>query len=377
MAFDLLDGHSRRAALALALSLSFAPLLSSDAAAPSPSRARRQEAKPSADADPFVRVKRMLDAGDAAGAASLAKLAAEVRKTDAEAWRLYGVTLSRAGRHKDARKAFEKALTLRPDDAQSRAGLAYALAGLGKPRGAEREASRALSNNPNSADAHYVLAVLRFGEEKFGDAAAEAEKAFALNPDFLAAAYLYADSLANAYMDDGVRYWEANPLPQGAGKEEREAAYAKRNAATAPFRARMLALADRLEAVVASKPGLQGAADIRDQVETLRFYGGASSSAGVLRNNEVTTKAVITSKPEPGFTQEAREHDTTGTVRLRAVLGADGRVTHVVPLKRLPHGLTEKCVEAARRIRFTPATKDGRPVSQWVTLEYNFLIYAR
>jgi TonB family protein len=36
--------------------------------------------------------------------------------------------------------------------------------------------------------------------------------------------------------------------------------------------------------------------------------------------------------------------------------------------------LTEKAIAAAKKIKFTPAEKDGRPVSQYVTLEYNFHI---
>jgi TonB family protein len=62
----------------------------------------------------------------------------------------------------------------------------------------------------------------------------------------------------------------------------------------------------------------------------------------------------------------------SGTVRLRAVLSADGEVGHVLVIKGLPSGLTEKCVDAARRTKFTPAQKGGRPVSQFVMLEYNF-----
>ncbi|MCA1556179.1 MAG: energy transducer TonB [Acidobacteria bacterium] len=41
----------------------------------------------------------------------------------------------------------------------------------------------------------------------------------------------------------------------------------------------------------------------------------------------------------------------------------------------LRDGLSEMSVNAARGIRFTPATKDGRPVSQYVQVEYNFNIY--
>jgi protein TonB len=90
---------------------------------------------------------------------------------------------------------------------------------------------------------------------------------------------------------------------------------------------------------------------------------------------EVTRKAVITLKPEPGFTEEARKNNVTGVVRLRAVLSSSGAVTNITPIKSLPDGLTEKAIAAARQIRFTPAQKDGRAVSQYITLEYNFNIY--
>jgi len=60
---------------------------------------------------------------------------------------------------------------------------------------------------------------------------------------------------------------------------------------------------------------------------------------------------------------------------LRAVLSSGGQITNIQPMKRLPDGLTEKAIEAARRITFTPAEKDGRPVSQYITLVYNFNIY--
>jgi TonB family protein len=109
--------------------------------------------------------------------------------------------------------------------------------------------------------------------------------------------------------------------------------------------------------------------------------GGAGGSGGGVdyarnfRVNEVTRKAQITSKPEPLYTEEARRNQVTGTVRLRLVLSAAGQVTNITPLTKLPDGLTEKAIEAARKIGFTPAEKDGRKVSQYVTIEYNFNIY--
>ena len=89
----------------------------------------------------------------------------------------------------------------------------------------------------------------------------------------------------------------------------------------------------------------------------------------------MTRKALITYKPEPSFTEDARKNNVTGVVRLKAILSASGAVTGISVVKGLPDGLTEKAIAAARQIRFTPAEKDGHTVSQYVTLEYNFNIY--
>ncbi|HEX8286310.1 MAG TPA: energy transducer TonB [Pyrinomonadaceae bacterium] len=93
------------------------------------------------------------------------------------------------------------------------------------------------------------------------------------------------------------------------------------------------------------------------------------------RSSEVVKKAIIVFKPEPGYTERARKNNVTGIVRLRAVLNSSGAVTNISVVKDLPDGLTEKAISAARRILFFPAVKDGRRVSQYVVLEYNFNIY--
>ncbi|MGI9106759.1 MAG: energy transducer TonB [Pyrinomonadaceae bacterium] len=95
----------------------------------------------------------------------------------------------------------------------------------------------------------------------------------------------------------------------------------------------------------------------------------------VFTAKDVTRKADILYKPEPLYTFNARRNQVTGTVRLRMVLAADATVRNIVPLATLPEGLTEQAVAAASDIEFTPALKDGRPVSQYVTVEYNFNIY--
>lgn len=103
--------------------------------------------------------------------------------------------------------------------------------------------------------------------------------------------------------------------------------------------------------------------------------GSGNDYARVYRADEVTRRARLTSKPEPGFTEESRRNGVTGTVELRMALRADGTVTDISVLKGLPDGLTERAIEAARRVRFLPAQRNGRNVSQWTVIEYNFNIY--
>ena len=100
-----------------------------------------------------------------------------------------------------------------------------------------------------------------------------------------------------------------------------------------------------------------------------------SDPSRIFTAKEVTKKAVLLSKPQPGFTKEAQENEVEGVVRLRMVLSSDGSVKNISVVKGLPDGLTEKAIAAARGIKFVPAEKDGRRVSQWVTIEYNYNIY--
>lgn len=88
-----------------------------------------------------------------------------------------------------------------------------------------------------------------------------------------------------------------------------------------------------------------------------------------------STPMVITSKPRPGYTEEARKASLTGTVRLRVTFNANGTIGSITPLTRLGNGLTEKAIAAARSIRFKPEMRNGRAIGVKKTIAYNFSIY--
>jgi TonB family protein len=103
--------------------------------------------------------------------------------------------------------------------------------------------------------------------------------------------------------------------------------------------------------------------------------GAANDAEQVFSGKDTTQKVRILEKGEPTYTESARKYGVQGTVVMRAVFSSDGQVKRVSVTRKLPHGLTQQSIKAARAIRFTPAMKDGQPVSMWMELQYNFNLY--
>ena len=110
-------------------------------------------------------------------------------------------------------------------------------------------------------------------------------------------------------------------------------------------------------------------------IEILEGVGTSDTGERIYVGREVDTKARLVSKPEPIYTEEARANLVIGTVVLKVVFAASGKVTNIRTVQGLSHGLTERAIAAARKIKFIPATKEGKYVSMWMQLEYNFNLY--
>jgi len=92
----------------------------------------------------------------------------------------------------------------------------------------------------------------------------------------------------------------------------------------------------------------------------------------IYKGKEVDKKLVVKSKPQPDYTREAEERGIGGRVVLRCIFASTGKVTNIHVVAGLPYGLTQAAIDAASRIKFKPAEKDGKPVSMWMELQYNF-----
>jgi TonB family protein len=225
-----------------------------------------------------------------------------------------------------------------------------------KTSDALREAQTALSIDPNIPDAHYVIGVVRLRAGAHDAALAEANTAIGLSPRFPSSYLLKSQALVRFFGD---------------------VLTARENETSDTRTTRFTEAANALEKYLQLEPNAKDKQSWQDQLDSLRFYsnGTGNGTEHAYSGKQVTTKVRVLKKPEPSYTEEARRNQITGTVVLRVVFTADGAVKHFLVLSGLPNGLTEAAISAARKIKFTPATIDGRPVSMFIQLEYNFNLY--
>jgi TonB family protein len=77
-------------------------------------------------------------------------------------------------------------------------------------------------------------------------------------------------------------------------------------------------------------------------------------------------------RPEPEYSEEARKAKWQGAVTLQIVVDEMGVPKEIRVTKSLGLGLDQKAIEAVRKWRFRPGTKDGKAVPVIATIEVNF-----
>ncbi len=305
-------------------------------------------------------------------AISALRSAVKLDKTDGDAWYYLGLSLVRVDDMKAARKALSEAVKLKPEFAPAHTGFAYTLMAASKNEEAEHEARTAIQLNQADATAHYVLGVVHLRFLRNRDAESEANTAISQRPNFGPAYLLKSQALLALEGDESSRL--AKVIRVGDRSQPTEKEKEERKARARRMREHFADAASALETYLKLVSSDSETATWRDQLETLRVYARQSPTT-VYWGSDVTTKVRVLSKPEPSYTSQARSAGLAGTVILRAVFTAHGTVENILVVRSLPGGLTAESVQAARRIKFTPATKDGKPVSVFMELQYNFNLF--
>jgi TonB family protein len=325
--------------------------------------------------------------GDLRGAVNVLRERVKAKADDVDAWHYLGLISMKGGDLKSAIQSFRMAVKLRPNFVPTRTGLAYALLLSNNNGEAKREAEQVLKQNKQSDEAHYIISDVALKEGDFRKALDEADAALEIQPQFKAAldvkqkalfvvfasavypfqkedqergkAAVMALQIMTGYCCVDMNQWN---MQVGDARQSHKLAQA----------------AEVFERSIRRTPNFPEAAVWREALESLTFwrdYFDPEKRAGTSKlfdPKSVTTSAKVINKPKPQFTKEDIKGLEQAKVVLRAVITDSGEVKHIMVMRSLGYELTRRAIEAARRARFEPATKDGASVSVIALIEYNF-----
>jgi tetratricopeptide (TPR) repeat protein len=188
---------------------------------------------------------------------------------DSDAWYYLGLSLHRAGEIKDARKAIEKAISLKPDFAPSDTAMAYMQLLSNDDKGAVKNAEKAVALDPKNHESFYIAGVASLRQKQAAEALTKAEEALKIKADYAQAWRLKTESFINLFVQERDKQIksreqrkESKSLGDVAGEEKKSLNYSLLKAAS-----------ESLEAYLKLNPGRAEQAFWSEQLEALRFYG--------------------------------------------------------------------------------------------------------
>jgi TonB family protein len=104
--------------------------------------------------------------------------------------------------------------------------------------------------------------------------------------------------------------------------------------------------------------------------------GRPRRATGIIRDNRYTPPPTrplgIHKSVRPALTDAALKARAGGSVKLRVLVGADGKAVRAYVTRRLGYGLDRRAVETALQYRFDPALEGGLPQTTWTDMEVKF-----
>jgi TonB family protein len=100
-----------------------------------------------------------------------------------------------------------------------------------------------------------------------------------------------------------------------------------------------------------------------------------------LKQEDENAPIKLLSHPAASYTSRARKDSVEGDVKLRITFLSDGKIGDVVDItvndkeKLSEYGLTANAIEAARKIKFIPAKRNGKAVTLKKVIIYKFTLY--
>jgi TonB family protein len=300
----------------------------------------------------------------------------------ADAHYYLGLAYTRKAQWKEAEPEFRRAIEARNSYPEAYLGLAGCLYFQRDYQNAMTSCQKAIEQRgPGEfASAHNLVGLIYFRQDQYRAAAEAFQKAVEQRPRYPDAECSLGDALW-LQPSEGMAGGEGKTVKlianlaseQTLGKSiaaykaaiEQQANFARahRQLGLALIGVNREEAIRALEGFLQQQPSAEEASWIRSLVDDLKkiselhLYGEAGLS-----------DLKLLSQPVLEWTSQARDNRIEGMVTLGAVFAADGQVKAVYVIKGLGVGMDQKAVDAAKQIKFEPATKDGKPVSVLTTI---------
>ena len=99
----------------------------------------------------------------------------------------------------------------------------------------------------------------------------------------------------------------------------------------------------------------------------------AKNYNAVFSKNDVDTNAQALNKVKPVYPRRAHRRNISGSIIINCIISKEGKITNPEIAKATPKGYFESaCLDILEKIRYKPATVDGKPVAQRMELTFDF-----
>jgi TonB family protein len=281
-------------------------------------------------------------------------------KNDAEVWSYLGLAYANSGESKKGLAALKNAVKLNPQSANIRTNLGYVYLLMGKINNAQQEISKALELDPKNTGAYFIRGTSRLRENDFDGALADAEKLIEIDPNYAPAYTLKSNVFTTVF---------GKKVTKGSAPVD-EIGWLQKSIDALEYCLGKCVDNENLELQKDKLAGVKAFYEFftRNKTQTISDVSGTNEQG-------VSGKINILAKPAASYTDSARQNNITGTINACVLFGANGKIPYVVLLNSLGYGLDEQVIKAVQRIRFEPATKDGKPIPVVKIVQYSFSIY--
>ncbi len=310
----------------------------------------------------------------------------QANPNSAEAHTNLGAQLLTEGLFTEAVPILEKAVSLKSDSAAAQYNLGLAQLKTAQYEKAVVSLQKALELKSNWPEAHNYLGLAYANVNKWNEAASAHSKAIEMVPKYSGAYY----NLGRAY----VKLGQLEPAKQIVERLRTKDTWDLQAKLANEIRAaetptQIAALPSRETPTPVPPPAVTESpspaptptptptpapvptptpapapADTNDKALPANAGGDGECPEPIYRRaSSVTTMPVILGNPQIAYTDEASQNKVEGKMVLQMVLCGDGRVSEITVVEQLPFGLTERVVEAMRKVQFQPAMLESKPVS--------------